>query len=168
MPIDKKDRQYRDRAADLVRVRLMELELAGQKLTYEQLAARMGEYGKEAVIRILNGDRPITLSLVEKLATGLRLDLGKTLELLTGATSGSSRAAAADVAYRSLVAAFGAKAAGNVEAVRAARAIADLDDTEARRWLAQIVEGYAANHQRMSGQRAALIHRPAVDQEGGQ
>jgi len=165
--------KLRERLAEELDHRLSELASVGKPLTLEKLAEGMEEYGKEAVIRIKNLERPVTLALVEKLAKALDID-STTLVVRVLGTERSKQAVEEarqrlDVELSTLIRMYtelGKGVLGDRHAIDAIRALAAIDDPRKRREVADVVLAVARDYERMTGARRLLVGQTGRQPQG--
>jgi hypothetical protein len=177
-----KDRQHRDRrvkrtsneeredqirahVAEVIELRLAELKAEGRPVSYEKAARAMGEYGKEAVLRIVAKERPLQPGLLERLARALGIELVQLLAPVLGPdltkAEVDKRLANELATLARIVTALGQDAIKDSHVVDAIRALGAIDDKAKRRQLAEFLLAVARDHERMTGARRLLVGPPS-------
>ncbi len=158
--------KIRDHVAEVIELRRAEFDAAGKPMSFEQIALAMGEYGKEAVLRIMKRERPITVDLVDRLAKALKLrDPLPLLEPILGASLTKAevdkRLSSELVALARLITVLGQDVINDPHAVDAIRALGAIDDKAKRKQLADTLLAVARDHERMTGNRRLLVGPPS-------
>jgi transcriptional regulator with XRE-family HTH domain len=171
-PVHDREGTLRERLAEELEDRLAELAKHGRPMTLEKLAEEMGAY-KDAVIRIKNQERPVTLALLEQLAKALRMDTTTLVARVLGGEKSAQAIEAArqrlDVevgAFIRMFTALGPEVLNDRAAMDAVRALSAIDNEDKRHEVAEIVLAVARDYERMSGARRLLVGPPSRQPQG--
>jgi len=175
--VQESELKIRDHVAEVIELRRAEFDAAGKPMSFEQIALAMGEYGKEAVLRIMKRERPITVDLVDRLAKALKLRdplVNGRADASVGSRwvpGGGTRnwsflrtfisRGGSIYALARLITVLGQDVINDPHAVDAIRALGAIDDKAKRKQLADTLLAVARDHERMTGNRRLLVGPPS-------
>lgn len=159
---ENRELDVRAHVASVIELRMLELKAEGRSTSFEAIAREMGEFGKQAVIRIVAKERPLEPGLIERLARALDLDPLRLLEPILPQTELTKaevdkRLGLEMLAMARMVTALGQDAIKDRHVVDAVRAMGAIDDKAKRRQLAEMLLAVARDHERMTGSRRLLL-----------